>query len=84
MIERAPLTLDLDAEALASLKAAAAWRNMTADAYVKSVVETATKMDIELAAFVQEGIDDIDAGRSYTQEQVEAWFEARHRDIAAE
>jgi len=84
MTERASLTLDLDAEQFASLKAAAAWRDTTLDAYVKSVVETATRMDIELAAFVQEGIDDIDAGRSHTQEQVEAWFEARHRDIAAE
>ncbi len=84
MTERASLTLNLDAESLASLKAAAAWRDMTVDAYVKSVVQTATRMDIELAAFVQEGIDDIDAGRSYTQEQVEAWFEARYRDIAAE
>lgn len=84
MIERASLTLDLDAESLASLKAAAAWRDMSVDAYVKSVVETATRMDIELAAFVQEGIDDIDAGRSYTQEEVEAWFETRNRDIAAE
>ncbi|MEG3170941.1 hypothetical protein U1708_01815 [Sphingomonas sp. ZB1N12] len=84
MTERASLTLDLDAELLASLKAAAAWRGMSVDAYVRSVVDTATRMDIELAAFVQEGIDDIDAGRSYTQEQVEAWFEARHRDIAAE
>jgi predicted transcriptional regulator len=84
MTEGASLTLDLDTASLASLKAAAAWRGMTVDAYVKSVIETATQMDIELAAFVQEGIDDIDAGRSYTQEQVEAWFEARHRDIAAE
>ena len=84
MTEGASLTLELDTASLASLKAAAAWRDMTVDAYVKSVVKTATQMDIELAAFVQEGIDDIDAGRSYTQEQVEAWFEARHRDIAAE
>jgi predicted transcriptional regulator len=84
MTEHASLTLDLDKESLASLKAAAAWRDMSVDDYVKSVVETATRMDIELAAFVQAGIDDIDAGRSYTQEQVEAWFEARHRDIAAE
>ena len=84
MTEPASLTLNLDAESLASLKAAAAWRDMSVDAYVRSVVDTATRIDIELAAFVQEGIDDIDAGRSYTQEQVEAWFEARHRDIAAE
>ncbi len=79
-----PLIINLDAESLASLKEAAAWREMSIDAYVKSVVETATRMDVELAAFVQEGLDDIDAGRVYTQEQVEAWFEARHRDIAAE
>ncbi len=84
MTQGAPLTLDLDAESLASLNAAAVWRDMTVDAYVKSVVETATRMDIELAAFVQEGIDDLNAGRSYTQEQVEEWFKARHRDIAAE
>lgn len=84
MTEGATLNLDLNMASLASPKAAAAWRDMTVDAYVKSVVENATQVDIELAAFVQEGIDDIDAGRSYTQEQVEAWFEARHRDIAAE
>ena len=84
MTEHASLTLDLDTESLASLKAAAAWRDMSVDDYVKSVVETATRKDGELAALVQEGLDDIDAGRVYTQEQVEARFEARHRDIAAE
>ncbi len=79
-----PLTIDLDAETLASLQAASVWRGMSVTDYVKSVVETATRKDGELAALVQKGLDDIDAGRVYTQEQVEAWFEARHRDIAAE
>jgi predicted transcriptional regulator len=84
MTEGASLTLDLDTESLALLKAAAKWRDMTVDAYVKSVVETATRMDIELAAFVQEGIDSADRGELISQEDMEVWFEARYRSAAAE
>ncbi|RZM33204.1 MAG: hypothetical protein EOP67_23615 [Sphingomonas sp.] len=76
--------MDLDAESLASLKAAAAWRDMSVDDYMKSVVETATLMDIELAAFVQEGIDSADRGELISQEDMEVWFEARYRSAAAE
>ena len=79
-----PLTINLDAESLASLKVAAAWREISVDAYVKSVVQTATRMDVELAAFVQEGIDSADRGELISQEEMEAWFEARYRSAAAE
>ncbi len=41
-------------------------------------------MNVELAAFVQEGIDSIDRDGTISQEEMEAWFEARYRSAAAE
>lgn len=39
---------------------------------------------LEMLDFLQQGIDATDRGETYTQEEVEAWLEARYRDVAAE
>ncbi len=80
----ASLSLSFEGELLDSLRAAAAWRDTSLEQYIRSALERASRMDAEFAAFVQVGLDDIDAGRVHTQEEVEAWFEDRYRDIAAE
>ncbi len=44
---------------------------------VAKLIESAASKQIELADFIQEGIDSIERGDFYTQEQMEAWFEER-------
>ncbi|WP_375380053.1 hypothetical protein [uncultured Sphingomonas sp.] len=78
------MSLVLDPKLLASLQVAAAWRHLSVGDYAVSVIETATAMDVELAAFVQEGIDSIERDGTISQEEMEAWFEARYRSAAAE
>lgn len=41
------------------------------------------KEELELAAFIQEGEDSIDRGEYYTQEEMEAWWEARKQSRKA-
>lgn len=57
---------------------------MSIDEYVVSVLETASRMDADLAAYVQKGVDCIERGEIYSQEEMEAWFEARYHSAAAE
>ena len=78
------ITARLEEPTLARLDALAgrtersrAW--LVAKAVGRYVDEELTKLDI-----IQEGIDDLEQGRSYSQEEMEAWFEARHRSVAAE
>lgn len=77
-------SIDLSKDVAAAATSAAAWRGVSVEEYVRDVVATAARMDAELAAFVQEGIDSAERGEIVTQEEMEAWFEARHRAIAAE
>ena len=44
---------------------------------VAKLVESAARKQIELADFIQEGIDSIERGEFYTQEEMEVWFEER-------
>lgn len=44
---------------------------------VAKLVEAATRKEIELLDFIQEGIDSIERGEYYTQEEMEAWFETK-------
>ncbi len=66
------------------MNAAAAWRHMSVEDYAKSVIEMASRMDGELVSFVQEGIHAADRGETISQDEMEAWFEARYRSAAAE
>lgn len=78
------LSLPLDEELNAALEAAAAWRDMSVEDFALSAIREASRRDGKLAAFVQQGIDSADRGEVYSQEEMEAWFEARYRSAAAE
>ncbi|WP_052075700.1 hypothetical protein [Sphingomonas taxi] len=84
MDPRSIIPLDMDESLRTALHAAAAWRHMSVDDYLRDVIGTAVRMDTELAAFVQEGIDSADRGELISQDEMEAWFEARYRSAAAE
>ncbi|TXC69693.1 hypothetical protein FSB78_00975 [Sphingomonas ginsenosidivorax] len=84
MAEPQILSLPLDEELNAALQAAAVWRDMSVEDFALSAIREAARMDGELAAFVQQGIDSADRGDVYSQEEMEAWFEARYRSAAAE
>lgn len=78
------MTFELDETLTSAVHAAADWRGMSVVDYLREVVTTASNMDGELASFVQEGIDAADRGDTVSQEEMEAWFEARYRAAAAE
>jgi predicted transcriptional regulator len=50
---------------------------------VAKLVESAARKQIELADFIQEGVDSIERGEYYTQEEMEAWFEERKANRAS-
>jgi predicted transcriptional regulator len=79
-----PIALSLSKPLSDAVRAAAAWRDMSTDEYLVSVLETASRRDAELAAYIQEGVDCIERGETYSQEEMEAWFEARYHSAAAE
>lgn len=78
------LSVPLEADILALAQGAARWRGMSLDEYIISVVGRAASMDAELEKFVQEGIESADRGDLISQEEMEAWFDARLRPAAAE
>ena len=84
MTNSSSLSLMLDPSLIASMEVAAKWRHLSVEDYARSIIETATSMDIKIAAFVQEGIDSIERDGTISQEEMEAWFEARYRSAAAE
>lgn len=50
---------------------------------VAKMVEDTARKQIELADFIQEGIDCIERGEYHTQEEMEAWFETRKANRAS-
>ncbi len=67
-------SITLTPEIAGAVNAAAAWRGMTVEQYVRKVVAVAAQLDAELAADIKDGEDDLAGGRFYTQEEVEAMF----------
>ena len=76
-------SVELSAALAATVAAAAEWRGMSIEQYVQAVVTRAARLDAELAADIKEGEDDLAAGRSYTQEEVEAMFNVRREQRRA-
>lgn len=77
-------SVQLDPALADAVASAAAWRGLSIEQYVREVVGIASRLDAKLAADLKEAEDDLDAGRFYTQEQVEAMFSVRRdqRDAA--
>jgi predicted transcriptional regulator len=49
---------------------------------VSKLVEEGARRQAEFDAFIQQGEDDIKAGRFYTQDEMEAWWAQRRADRA--
>ncbi len=85
MVDETPSDMiPVDPSLRQSLAAAAAWRGMSVAHYCHEVLARATRMDADLAASVQQGLDDIERGAVFSQGEIEDWFEARYRSAAAE
>jgi len=80
----AVITARLDEAALADLDRLAAALDRTRAWIVAKAVQRYVDEELAFRAFVQEGIDAAGRGETISQEEMEAWFEARHRQAAAE
>ena len=77
------VTARVDDKLLAQIDRLAPSRDRSRAWIVAKLVEAAARKEIELLDFIQEGIDSIERGEYYTQEEVEAWYEAKVANRAA-
>lgn len=84
MTKSAVITARLDEEALARLDELAALLDRSRAWIVAKAVQRYVDEELEFRAFIQQGVDEADRGELISQEDIEAWFEARHRQAAAE
>jgi predicted transcriptional regulator len=71
------ITTRVSDETLAMIDRLAESRQRSRAWIVGRLVESGVKKEIEFLDFIKVGLDDIAAGRVHSQEEVEAWFEAR-------
>ena len=84
MTKSAVITARLDEEGLARLDTLAGMLERSRAWIVAKAVQRYVDEELEFRAFIQEGIDSADRGELISQEDMEAWFEARRRQAAAE
>lgn len=84
MSKSAVITARLDNDALAKLDRLSTMLDRSRAWIVAKAVQRYVDEELEFRAFVQQGIDAADRGELISQEDMEAWFEARHRQAAAE
>jgi predicted transcriptional regulator len=84
MSKSAVITARLDNDALAKLDQLSTMLDRSRAWIVAKAVQRYVDEELEFRAFVQQGIDAADRGELISQEDMEAWFEARHRQAAAE
>ncbi|HEV7289030.1 CopG family ribbon-helix-helix protein [Sphingomonas sp.] len=77
------ITARLEPELLAKLDALASEIDRSRAWVVAKAVQRYVEEELEYRAFIQAGIDSADRGELVSQEDMEAWFEARHRQAAA-
>ncbi len=77
------ITARLKPELLAKLDSLAARIDRSRAWVVAKAVERFVEEELEYREFIQAGIDAADRGDLLSQEEMEAWFEARHRQAAA-
>lgn len=73
----ASITAPLDAATLAMVEELARARGISGPEFAAEAIRRATAETTDFNAFVQAGVDSIERGEVYTQDEVEAWFEAR-------
>ncbi len=71
------ITARVSDDILAMIDRLAVSRDRSRAWIVNKLVDEAAKRQIEFDDFVQVGLDDIAAGRTHAQEEMESWFEAR-------
>lgn len=84
MSKSAVITARLDQDALATLDRLSTALDRSRAWIVAKAVPRYVDEELGFRAFVQQGIDQADRGEMIRQEEMEAWFEARHRQAAAE
>jgi len=84
MSKSAVITARLDNDALAKLDQLSTMLDRSRAWIVAKAVQRYVDEEMKFRAFVQQGIDEADRGELISQEDMEAWFEARHRQAAAE
>jgi predicted transcriptional regulator len=77
------ITARLEPQQLAKLDALASRIDRSRAWVVAKAVERYVDEELQYREFIQAGIDAADRGELISQEDMEAWFEARHRQAAA-
>jgi predicted transcriptional regulator len=84
MSKSAVITARLDHDSLAKLDQLSTMLDRSRAWIVAKAVQRYVDEELAFRAFVQQGVDAADRGELISQEDMEAWFEARHRQAAAE
>lgn len=84
MSKSSVITARLDPALLAKLDELAGAVDRSRAWLVAKAVQRYVEEELEFHTFIQAGIDSADRGELISQEDMEAWFEARHRQAAAE
>lgn len=84
MNKPAAITAYVDADTLATVEQLAAAQGRTAAEFAAEAIQRVAEGEAEYRAFVQVGIDAADRGELIDQDEMEAWFEERRRQAAAE
>ena len=71
------ITARVSDETLAMIDRLAAFEDRSRAWIVAKLVDGSVRKEIEFADFIQVGIDSIERGDFYTQDEVEAWFAAK-------
>jgi predicted transcriptional regulator len=76
------ITTRVSDEVLAMIDRLAESRERSRSWIVSKLVEGAAAKQIEMDDFIQVGLDDIERGDTYTQQEMEAWFAAKKANRA--
>ena len=76
-MEMTRITAEVPAETASLVEELARSRGITCAEFVAEAVRRVAEHEAEFRAFVQEGVDAADRGESYTQAEMEHWFEQR-------
>ena len=69
-------------DVLAMIDRLAAAEDRSRSWVLAKLVESSARKEVELADFIQKGIDDIERGDFYTQQEMEAWFATKKANRA--
>jgi predicted transcriptional regulator len=76
------ITTRVDSDTLDALDKIAARSERTRAWVAAKAIRHYVEEESAFHAFIQEGLDELDRGEFYTQEQMEEWFAARYNSAA--